>query len=1110
MDNISIEIQSSSDKASQGVTTLIESLSNLNSKLSDVQNNATKYSKSMQNIGNILKNIKTPKLPKATEISKVNKNDLQKSLQNKNANITNQNNNKNKKDVKEVNKSVQELSKLTAEAGNRIKKMLSYLGKVVIAKGALKGLNSIFGGLGSKVAGLSNNFRNLAKNLSKYSLALFGIRSAFYAVRNTSNEFLSSQDALAKQLNTNISYLKFSIGSMFAPVIEYITNLIYKLLQAIQALVYYFSKINIFAGKTANNYAAMANSGSKATKEAQKQLQAFDELNNISLEKNDNSGGAGNIAPSFDLSGIREDLLPKFDDIENLFKDFANKINGFLGSIKWDSIIEKTTTATRKIANALNAFTKQLDFGLIGYSIGQGINAITANLNTFFDTYDFNTLGKKIGQGLNNMVYTINWQDLGKSLTNGFKAAVDVLFNFVTTVQWKDLGIKIGTAIKSAFANIDWGKTGETINKGINGILDTIIEILDNMDVDKIAKDIGEMLSKIDFGKIFTKVLQIAGKVLEGLGKILWESIFSGDGDLAKILFIIIDFIAIKKLVGLLFGTIGTSLQNNLVTSMSKAKTEGKGLTDTLNGTSGAASTLGTGISNLSTSLGKAAQAIAVLGGIRLVLDGLTNLLKTFAKTGLSVGEALGFLAGAVTIVVVAFAAMMAVIKGLKPSWQSIAGAAVVLAGFSAVLLSVSMLLDSFAQSGMNAGEVALLMLAIFTPIVGLMATIAVLGPLMTVGLIPFLGVIAGISALLAVMAITLPPILDAAGKFIETIAPAVILAIREIFNGIENLIKALGEILPPIIDSLGKFFEKVFNAIATIIEKVGKIIIEVFKEAGKIIETIFKGVAKTFETIFNGISKVAETVGVAIEKVFNGVSNVLGTIFNGIGNVFSSVFNGIANVANAVGNVITSIFNGISTVIETIGRTVERILNSIANLIERVLNVVLRFTWEIGPAVENSVNAILRSVTRVVNFIVSAIEYLVNTVVIGGVNTIIRAINSISQYVGINIPLVPTISIPRFTGYANGGFPTEGELFIANESGPEMIGSIGNKTAVANNDQITKAIAQATYSAFVQALGENSGNEGQPLNIYIGNEKVYKGYTKQQSQMSNQYGIVI
>ena len=53
-----------------------------------------------------------------------------------------------------------------------------------------------------------------------------------------------------------------------------------------------------------------------------------------------------------------------------------------------------------------------------------------------------------------------------------------------------------------------------------------------------------------------------------------------------------------------------------------------------------------------------------------------------------------------------------------------------------------------------------------------------------------------------------------------------------------------------------------------------------------------------------------------------------------------------------------------------------------------------------------------------------------------------------------------------RPKAYATGGFPDEGQLFIARERGAEMVGSIGSRTAVANNDQIVKGIASGVASA--------------------------------------------
>lgn len=63
-----------------------------------------------------------------------------------------------------------------------------------------------------------------------------------------------------------------------------------------------------------------------------------------------------------------------------------------------------------------------------------------------------------------------------------------------------------------------------------------------------------------------------------------------------------------------------------------------------------------------------------------------------------------------------------------------------------------------------------------------------------------------------------------------------------------------------------------------------------------------------------------------------------------------------------------------------------------------------------------------------------------------------------------------------KLQAYAMGGFPEVGEMFIAREAGPELVGSIGGKTAVANNDQIISGIESGVYRAMVAANSNNSG----------------------------------
>lgn len=77
-------------------------------------------------------------------------------------------------------------------------------------------------------------------------------------------------------------------------------------------------------------------------------------------------------------------------------------------------------------------------------------------------------------------------------------------------------------------------------------------------------------------------------------------------------------------------------------------------------------------------------------------------------------------------------------------------------------------------------------------------------------------------------------------------------------------------------------------------------------------------------------------------------------------------------------------------------------------------------------------------------------------------------------------------INVPQIPLFASGGFPNMGQMFIARERGPELVGRIGNKSAVANNDQITTGIASAVYSAMMAAQEDSSGGNGSTARIVV------------------------
>ena len=98
---------------------------------------------------------------------------------------------------------------------------------------------------------------------------------------------------------------------------------------------------------------------------------------------------------------------------------------------------------------------------------------------------------------------------------------------------------------------------------------------------------------------------------------------------------------------------------------------------------------------------------------------------------------------------------------------------------------------------------------------------------------------------------------------------------------------------------------------------------------------------------------------------------------------------------------------------------------------------------------------------------------------------------------------------------YANGGFPTHGEMFLARESGPELVGRIGNRTAVANNDQIVSGIASGVSNAnagvinAVMAIGNmiTKAVNDKDSNTYMDGHLVSRYLYPYNQQVANEHG---
>lgn len=97
-----------------------------------------------------------------------------------------------------------------------------------------------------------------------------------------------------------------------------------------------------------------------------------------------------------------------------------------------------------------------------------------------------------------------------------------------------------------------------------------------------------------------------------------------------------------------------------------------------------------------------------------------------------------------------------------------------------------------------------------------------------------------------------------------------------------------------------------------------------------------------------------------------------------------------------------------------------------------------------------------------------------------------------------------------KITLRANGGFPDMGEMFVAREAGPELVGRIGKKTAVANNDQIVSAVSGGVYNAMRSAMAGMNGGGGKyeiHTTVMLDGKQVGKSVFEQHNGIVRQTG---
>lgn len=218
--------------------------------------------------------------------------------------------------------------------------------------------------------------------------------------------------------------------------------------------------------------------------------------------------------------------------------------------------------------------------------------------------------------------------------------------------------------------------------------------------------------------------------------------------------------------------------------------------------------------------------------------------------------------------------------------------------------------------------------------------------------------------------------------------------------------------------------------------------IVKTFSPAVTWFSDLWKSVSQTFEDVFYNIGVLVSGTWETIKIVWGIVSGWFDTnVIQPLSNLFSSLWGGITKWAS---DTWTKICDGFLTAYNYINT---------------------HFLTPLRTAVATVFDGLVGAVKAALNGVISALNSALRWI-FGGINSILSdlknfSIAGYSPFAGLR-----TIRVPQIPMLADGGFVDQGQLFIAREAGAEMVGSIGRRTTVANNDQIVDGITYGVREA--------------------------------------------
>ena len=243
---------------------------------------------------------------------------------------------------------------------------------------------------------------------------------------------------------------------------------------------------------------------------------------------------------------------------------------------------------------------------------------------------------------------------------------------------------------------------------------------------------------------------------------------------------------------------------------------------------------------------------------------------------------------------------------------------------------------------------------------------------------------------------------------------------------------------------------DKVTDIMMGLVDKLGKFITDTFDQTDKETKNIFGKLPSWFENYVSG----------PIKGVFKDLIDMI-------------PFQEIAKEAHRIlGEIETSVKNTAYTFITSftgLGKWFER-------------------------EVSNPIEAALRNIIKLIVDMLAKLAALKVVEFITGIPTTIfnLKMNTNLKRMTADVPLQVA---------ASGGMFDEGQMFIAREAGPELVGTIGNRTAVVNNEQIVESISRGVYEAVSAAMSKQNSSGKVDVKLYLDGKDITRSVEKVQQE---------